>query len=146
MVKQLTDRKVVVIGGTSGMGLATAQLAVEAGASVVVTGRSSTHFDGARARLGPDAEIFELDVSSPDAVAAAFSRIGTLDYLAIPGGRPPVGSLSELSLADARAGFENRFWGQWYAVREAAPRLPPDGSIVLVAGAGSQQPGIGGVG
>jgi NAD(P)-dependent dehydrogenase (short-subunit alcohol dehydrogenase family) len=143
VIEQLKDRKVVIIGGTSGMGLATAGLAARAGASVVVTGRTPTHFDDARAKLGPDAEIFELDVSRPDDVAAAFTRIGRLDYLALPGGRPSVGTFAELSVAEARAGFDNRFWGQWNAVHEAVPRLSSDGSIVLVAGAASQRPGVG---
>ena len=148
MIQQLKDRKVVIIGGTSGMGLATAVLATavlatQAGASVVVTGRTPTHFEDARAKLGPDAKMFELDVSRPDAVAAAFNRIGSLDYLAIPGGRPSVGTFAELSIAEARTGFDNRFWGQWYAVQEAVPRLSSDGSIVLFAGAASQRPNVG---
>jgi NAD(P)-dependent dehydrogenase (short-subunit alcohol dehydrogenase family) len=144
--RTLTDRKVVIIGGVAGMGLAAAELAVEAGAHVVVTGKSAKHLQDARSRLGPDASIFEMDVSQPAAVAAAFRRIGSLDHLALPGGRPPMGTFSQMSVAEARAGFDTRFWGQWMAVREALPAISGEGSIVLVAGAASQRPGVGEVG
>jgi NAD(P)-dependent dehydrogenase (short-subunit alcohol dehydrogenase family) len=144
--RKLADRKVVIIGGTAGMGLAAAELAVEAGAHVVVTGRTPKHLKDARSRLGPAASIFELDVSQPAAVAAAFRTIGSLDHLAVPGGRPPMGTFAEISDAEARSGFENRFWGQWQAVRESLPVISGEGSIVLVAGAASQRPAVGEVG
>ncbi len=146
MDKTLTGRKVVIIGGVAGMGLGAAELAVEAGAQVFVTGQTPRHLQDARARLGPDAIIFELDVSQPAAVAAAFRKIGSLDHLALPGGRPPMGTFAQMSVADARAGFDTRFWGQWLSVREALPGMSDEGSIVLVAGAASQRPGIGEVG
>ena len=122
------------------MDLATAVLAAQGGCSRADV---NTHFENARGKLGPDAEIFELDVSSPDEVAVAFNRIGRLDYLAIPGGRPSVGTFAELLIAEARTGFDNRFWGQWLAVQEVLPRLSADGSIVLFVGEASQRPRVG---
>ena len=143
---ELSGRKVVIIGGTTGMGLAAADQAARCGAEVVVTGRTPTHLQQAQDRLGDNCEVLQLDVSRPDAVAGVFRDIGALDHLAIPGGRPPVGTFTEMPVATARSGFDERFWGQWHVVREALPGLSTDGSIVLVAGAASQRPGVGEVG
>ena len=58
------DKKVVILGGTSGMGLATAKMLLEGGARVLVTGRSQAGLDSARQELGTDAIVVSSDARS----------------------------------------------------------------------------------
>ncbi len=76
---------VVVIGATSGMGLATAQALAAAGYRVVVSGRSQRTVDKALPEIPGGAAGFPLDFTSPDSVEAFFTRIGAFDHLALVG-------------------------------------------------------------
>jgi NAD(P)-dependent dehydrogenase (short-subunit alcohol dehydrogenase family) len=131
----LTDQHVVVIGGSSGMGLATARAAAGAGAFVTIASSDKQRLDAALAELPETCDGFVVDARDEADVTALFDHVGTLDHLVYTAGdaldqRP----LADLPLDQARHQFDVRFWGVIAAVKHAAPRIRPGGSIVLTSG------------
>ena len=131
----LTNQRIVVIGGSSGMGLATARAAAAAGAAVTIAAGDQARLKAALAGLPGNCDGAVADIRSEADVAALFAGIGELDHLVYTAAdaqaqRP----LRDLSLDEARQLFEVRFWGAIAAVKHAAPRLRPGGSIVLTSG------------
>lgn len=141
----LTGRRVVIIGGSSGMGLATARAAAAAGAGVTIASS-----DGARLRAAlaetPAVDGIVADVRDEAAVAELFERVVELDHLVYTAGKPAdQRTLSELPLDAARHAFDVRFWGAVSAAKYAAPRIRPGGSIVLTSGTIGTRPTSGAV-
>ncbi|ATY15017.1 short-chain dehydrogenase [Amycolatopsis sp. AA4] len=131
----LLDQRVVVLGGSSGMGLATARAAAAAGAAVTIAASGKERLDAALAELPDSCEGFVTDVRDEANVAALFEHVGSLDHLVYTAGDAPRQlPLADLSLADAQSGFDVRYWGAVSAVKHAAPRIRPGGSIVLTSG------------
>ena len=131
----LADQRIVIIGGSSGTGLATARAAAAAGAAVTIASSDQGRLDTALAGLPGNCDGVVVDTRSEAAVAALFARAGQLDHLVYTAGEAPAQrALEDLSLDEARALFEVRFWGAIAAVKYAAPRIRPGGSIVLTSG------------
>ena len=139
----LQKKRVVVIGGTSGIGLAVAQAAIAEGAAVVVGSSSDAKIGKAREKL-PGAEALAIDVRDEANVAAFFERVGTLDHLVFTAGDWGAGfgggPIDTLNVAGAGAQFAVRFWGAVTAVKHAAKRMPPGGSITLTDGMIAHRP------
>jgi NAD(P)-dependent dehydrogenase (short-subunit alcohol dehydrogenase family) len=130
---ELDSQKIVVLGGTSGIGLATARLAAAEGAMVVVASSSPERVDAALANLPVNAEGYALDLRREEEIRDLFERLGRFDHLAYTAGE-------STNLETARRALEIRFWGAYAAVKHAAPRLRPGGSIVLSSGIASARP------
>ena len=140
----LTNQRVVIIGGSSGMGLATARAAAAAGAVVTIASSNKGRLDAALAELPGTCDAEVIDTRDEAAVADLFDRIGSLDHLVYTAGdafapRP----LADLPLSEARQGFEVRLWGEITAVKYAAPRIRPGGSVSLTTGTISARPAPG---
>jgi len=130
---KLIDQIIVVIGGTSGVGLATAYAATEAGARVIVVGRSRDKLDLAVAGLGDRAYGEQVDASDREALDALFARLGCLDHLVIAAsGGVGAGSFPKLTRDDLARGFDGKFWVQWQCAQAALPYLSEQGSITFV--------------
>ena len=131
----LTGQRIVVIGGSSGMGLATARAAAEAGAVVTIASSSKERVDAALAELPDSCDGAALDVRDEAAVADLFARVGELDHAVFTAGdqaeRRPLG---DLPLDQARRIFDVRFWGAVAVAKHAAPRIRPGGSITVTTG------------
>jgi NAD(P)-dependent dehydrogenase (short-subunit alcohol dehydrogenase family) len=125
----LDGTRVVVIGGSSGIGLATAEAASAAGAEVVTASRRT------------DAS---LDVTDESAVREFFEGVGRLDHLVFTPTARAAGPVTEVDLDAARLAFDTKFWGALYCVRHAAPRMTEGGSITLLSGAAAWTPMRGG--
>lgn len=136
----LTDRTVVLIGGGSGIGLRVARQAVAAGARVVLGGRTAERLAAAAEELGSGARWRTVDVTDEASLAAFFGESDRVDHLFTSAASYRVGALRELNAQDAESPFVSKFWGQYHAVRHAAPKLSPDGSVVLMAGAAGARP------
>ncbi len=131
----LTHHRVLVIGGSSGMGRATARAAVDAGAEVVITATSAERLAAALAELPAACAGHVADLREESSVAALLDRVGTLDHLVITAGDAVAPSpLTTTPLADLRALLEVRFWGAITAVQQAATQLSAGGSITLTSG------------
>jgi NAD(P)-dependent dehydrogenase (short-subunit alcohol dehydrogenase family) len=138
---ELDSQKIVVLGGTSGIGLATAQLAAAQGATVVVASSSPERLDAALADLPASAEGYALDVRREEEIRDLFERVGRFDHLIYTAGDSlPLGPIADTDLETARRALEIRFWGAYTAVKHAAPRLHRRGSIVLTSGSASARP------
>lgn len=140
----LSGQHVVVLGGTSGIGLAAAQQAVRRGATVTVTSRSQERVAQAVQALGAAARGEAADLSDEAASRALFERIGRFDHLVYTAGDELVlMPIAELDLAAARRAFEVRVFGALSAVRHAVAKIHKSGSIVLTHGIAGSRPSAG---
>jgi NAD(P)-dependent dehydrogenase (short-subunit alcohol dehydrogenase family) len=140
----LIGKRVVVLGGTSGIGLATARAAAADGADVVVSSSSKARVDQALAELPAGVEGHAVDLCDDDAIEALFSELGEFDHLVYTAGEPlTLGELNGLDLAKARRALDVRVWGALSAAKHARPHLRPGGSITLTTGAAGRRPGPG---
>ncbi|WP_223839817.1 SDR family oxidoreductase [Nocardiopsis deserti] len=140
----IENQKVVLIGGTMGMGLAAAVAAAERGAHVVVASRKQSNVDEALEQLPAGSEGFVLDASDEDAVREFFPKVGPFDHLVFTAGtHVSFTALSDVSLAYARACFEDRFFMPFMAAKYGSPHLRPHGSIVLTSGVAAARPAAG---
>lgn len=140
----LKDKRIVLLGGTSGIGLATAQAAAQEGAAVVVVSSRQSNVDQAVASLPKNAEGHAADLSSEEAVRGLFERIGAFDHLAFTAGESlQLGNLATTPIENGRKAFELRFWGAYTAAKYAGALIRPGGSIVLTTGIASLRPRAG---
>ncbi|MGO8920775.1 MAG: SDR family oxidoreductase [Stellaceae bacterium] len=136
----LEGRKAVVIGGSSGIGLATADALAKAGAAVAITGRDAGKVAAAAAALGNGVNGHVVDGKDAAAMSAFFAKLGALDHLVVAlGGGSAIGPFQQLDEPTMRAGFDNKFWPYLNAVRAGAPHLSRSGSITLVTGAAARR-------
>ena len=141
-MKNLEAQKVVVLGGTSGIGLAIAKAAKESRASVIVASSRAARVEAAKKELGVDGRA--VDLTDQQATAALFEAVGPFDHLVYTAGESLVlGPLATLGVATARKAFDLRFFGALIAVKLAAPRLRKGGSIVLTHGIAGVRPHAG---
>jgi NAD(P)-dependent dehydrogenase (short-subunit alcohol dehydrogenase family) len=132
---EIADKKVVLIGGTSGIGLATARAAAAGGAEVLVASRSRDNVDKALTALPSSAAGDTVDVTDEADVARFFERVGEFDHLVFTAGAHLYfTSIQEISTRAARDCFEIRFWGPFMAAKYGAARIRAGGSIVLTSG------------
>jgi len=136
----IKDKRVVIIGGSSGLGLATAKAAVADGAEVIIASRSSERLEKAKAEIAGKVQAFVLDVTDEAGVKAFFGKIGPFDHLVTPGNEAAFGPFLEMDTEVGKAAFNSKFWGQYRAAKYGAPLMRPGGSITLFAGAYAHTP------
>ena len=137
----LEGKRVVILGGSSGIGLAVAQQAASQGASVVIVSSSAERVQKAVESLGGAAQGQAIDVSDERAVAAFFSELGEFDHLVFSAGDSlRLNDLASTDLQQARHAFELRYWSALAAVKYGSPYIRKGGSIVLTTGIAGQRP------
>jgi NAD(P)-dependent dehydrogenase (short-subunit alcohol dehydrogenase family) len=145
------SQKVVVLGGSSGLGLATVTRLVAAGANVVAVGRDQHKLDNALAGLtGPgSATGAALDCTDRAALERFFAGVGPVDHLVLTlSGGEGAGRFGELDLSALRRGFEAKFWPQLEAAQAGLPALRHNGSLSFVTAISARiaNPGTAGLG
>ncbi len=127
---QLASKKVVVVGGSSGIGLATAELAKNEGAEVVIASRNAERLKAAASKLG--VKDIPADVTSDDSVADLFKQCGAVDHVVVTAAQLKTGPFKSVAMDAVRSTMEGKFWGAWRCAREA--QLRAGGSLILVSG------------
>jgi NAD(P)-dependent dehydrogenase (short-subunit alcohol dehydrogenase family) len=140
----LHQQRVVVLGGTSGIGFATAKAAACRGAEVTVVSSRQASVDRALADLPSGTHGRAADLIDAGQVDRLFQDLGSIDHLVFTAGEPlALMSLDTLDLEKARDFFTLRYFGALSAVHAAVPHLRPGGSITLTTGIAAQRPGAG---
>ena len=132
----LEGKKVVVVGGSSGIGLATAERARKEGAEVLIASRNAERLKAAANKIG--ATAIACDVTSDESVANCFRQCGAVDHVAVTAAQLKTGPFKTVSMDDVRATMESKFWGAWRVARAAEIRA--GGSLTLVSGYLSVRP------
>jgi NAD(P)-dependent dehydrogenase (short-subunit alcohol dehydrogenase family) len=139
----LQGKTVVVIGGSSGIGLAVAEAAAAEGASVVIGSSSHKKVAAALERLSESARGQEIDVTNEASVDGFFAAIGPLDHLAFTAGdwiHTSIGSPAEVDLDRLQDIMSVRLFGFLRAVKYGTRQIAPNGSITFTCGALSYRP------
>lgn len=134
----LSDSRVLVVGGSSGIGLAVARACVSAGASVTIASRSQSKLTDAASSLGSSARTAVLDTADEDGVAAFFRDREAFDHIVISAAQTPSGPVRQLPLEQAQSAMDSKFWGAYRIARFA--RLSERASLTFISGFLSERP------
>ena len=138
---ELSEKRLVVLGGSSGIGLAVAQQAVAQGATAIIASSNADRVKQAVATIDGKVEGHALDLSNERDIQEFFQKIGDFDHLVFTAGDTlQLNELAATDLTKARHAFELRYWAALAAVKYASPHIRKDGSIVLTTGVAGQRP------
>ena len=131
----MNKSRCLIVGGSSGIGLAVAKQLQAEGASVIIAGRSQEKLRSAAAQLAAETLFAEVDATDAQSVSALFEKLGKINHLIVTI-KPslPAGPFAENDIAIVQAAFDAKFWGQYRLAKAALPYLLPGGSIVLSSG------------
>ncbi len=142
----LQQKRVVVVGGSSGIGLAVAQQAASQGAKVVIVSSNAERVQKAVECISGEAQGQAVNVSDEGAIATFFAKLGSFDHLVFTAGDSlHLRDLATTDLQQARRAFERRafelrYWAALAAVKYGSPHIRKEGSIVLTTGIAGQRP------
>ncbi|TYB62304.1 SDR family oxidoreductase [Nonomuraea sp. PA05] len=138
LTSALRGRGVVIVGGSSGIGLAAGALLTSVGARVTLVGRDATRLAAAvdRLRTTPDASVTGVagDGNDENVLEQVLDQAGQVDHVLVTAGGFSPGALLDTPAEQVRANVDGRIWGAYGAARAAARRLPAGGSITFSSG------------
>lgn len=140
MTRNLNGRTVVILGGSSGIGLATAQAAQAEGAEVIITGRHAARLASARDALGGNVRTRQFDAAHETPMREFFDSLPHVDHIFSTAGT----LVHDAKLAPARSTLRPamgvRFWAALYACKYGAPKIRAGGSLVFMSGTAARRP------
>ncbi|MDT5079166.1 MAG: hypothetical protein QOJ80_3803 [Mycobacterium sp.] len=140
----LKNTRVLIVGGTSGIGLGVATAVAERGATPIVVSRRQSSVDRALAQLPDHARGATVDLTDAAALTQLALDLGELDHLVFTAGESlELAPLADLTPELITGFFATRFVGALSAVRAFAPRLRAGGSVTLTSGSAAEQPEFG---
>ena len=133
-MKKLDNQNVVIIGGTSGIGLATAVLAQEAGANVWAASRSEQKV-AACSKANAGIQFIQVDTHDTDGLKSLFESVGAVDHIvgAATGANRTMAPFMEQTDEQFREAF-NKFWGYTQVARQGVPFMSENGSLTFISG------------
>jgi NAD(P)-dependent dehydrogenase (short-subunit alcohol dehydrogenase family) len=140
---KLENKRVLIVGGGSGIGYAVAQACLEDGASVVVASSNLERVQSAAKRLGENAIAARLDLTNEQEIAAFFAESKPFDHIVTTAGDwtgPRGVKLPDVELDAAKRIFDVRFWGALLLAKHGAGKLLPGGSLTLTDGMIAHRP------
>jgi NAD(P)-dependent dehydrogenase (short-subunit alcohol dehydrogenase family) len=139
----LEGQTVVIIGGSSGIGLETARQARAAGADVVLTGRDLARLQRAGGEVGA-LHTAELDLGDPHGLELFFAGLPTpIDHVFVTGGGPMYVPIADLDFAAALRVLDEHLLGALRLARASTHRVRPGGSLTFVTGTDARRPNVG---
>jgi len=137
----LQSKRVVILGGSSGLGLATAKAVGEAGGSIVIVSGKQSRVDEALKDLPAGSQGHAVDLSREANIKTFFEKIGPFDHLVYTAGEPlSLTPIDALDIEQAKTFFTVRFWGAMAAVKYGHTFLNPGGTISLTSGTAGWRP------
>jgi NAD(P)-dependent dehydrogenase (short-subunit alcohol dehydrogenase family) len=137
----LHNKRVVILGGSSGIGLAVAEQAASQGANLVIASSNAERVQKAVEKLEGNAQGHTLDLTDESAVENFFAKLGAFDHLVFTAGDElRLRDLAATDLQQARRAFELRYWAALAAVKYGSKSIRKGGSIVLTTGVAGQRP------
>lgn len=141
LTKNIKDKHIVIVGGSSGMGKASAHLLAKLGAKVTIASRNGAKLEAAA--QGTDIDFAELDTTNEEKVKQWAKALGQVDHLVISASSVAHGAFSDLATDDLRSILEAKFIGPYVTAREVLPFLNPNASITFFSGVLSRRSSIG---
>lgn len=139
--RSLKGKRIVLLGGTSGFGLATAKAAADEGANIVVVSSRLQRVDNALALLPAGSEGYVADLADEQQVENLFKQIGEFDHLVFTAGENlQLNELSTVKMDEARKFFNIRYWGALMAAKYGSQYIRKGGSITLTNGIVGMRP------
>jgi NAD(P)-dependent dehydrogenase (short-subunit alcohol dehydrogenase family) len=140
----LEGKRVLILGGTSGIGLAVAEAAKAEGSDVVVVSSKQSRVDSALTLLGGGAEGYVANLSDEKTIEALFGKMGPFDHLVYTAGDSVWQRLlGETKLEDAKSFFDVRFWGAFLVTKHGSKLIRPGGSIIFTSSTVPRRPSVG---
>lgn len=140
----LQGKRVIILGGSSGIGLATAIAASTEGADVVIVSGNQQRINDALTQLPNTGSGFAVDLSKEENIKNFFDTIGTFDHLIYTAGENlTLNTFADTEIEKARDFFNIRYWGAFAAVKYGAKHINAGGSINLTGGIAGARPGAG---
>jgi NAD(P)-dependent dehydrogenase (short-subunit alcohol dehydrogenase family) len=136
----MADRSVVVVGGTSGLGLALARRYAEQGRSVVISGRDAERAAGVAAGLGGDVSGIGFDLADPGSIAPALAGLGAVDRLAIASIERDENTVRDYDIEKALRLTTLKLVGYVKVVHTLTDRFTDDASVLLFGGLAKLRP------
>ncbi len=143
----LESSKVVVVGGSSGIGRGVATAAVDRGAEVVLVGRSQDKLRVASQELGGPSRVKTIaaDVTREEDVARVFDETGSFDHLVITRGVPPLAApIGSFDLDAVRAFIDIMVVSAISLAKHSQGKLRSGGSMTFTSGISKDRPGTSG--
>lgn len=137
---EIKNLKILVIGGSSGIGLGIAKECTDKGAQVTIASRSKEKLQNAVLEIGEATNYHIMDIGSKESIATLFESIGNVDHLVVTSGFVTGKKFNELSEEDARSDFEINFWGKFNVSKVGASYINSGGSITFISGAFAKKP------
>lgn len=144
MYQNLKNQKVVVIGGSSGIGFASAKLLASLGAQVTIASRSLDKLEAAAKKIDGDVQVLPLDVTREQDIEAFFEKVGSFDHLVTTAASAVLGPLSDMPVDGFNQLIQSKLLGQSLAVKHATKHINKTGSITLFSGIVTEKPFAGG--
>ncbi|MCR5891433.1 MULTISPECIES: SDR family oxidoreductase [Burkholderia] len=135
---KLNDQRVLVVGGSSGIGEATAHAFAEAGAKVTIASRDAARLAASKDRIGYGVSTGVMDITEDASVRAFLDSAGEFDHVVVSAAQTATGPVRGLELDDAYAAMDSKFWGAYRIAR--AVRIRQGGSLTFVSGFLSVRP------
>lgn len=132
---EIEGKRVIVLGGTSGIGLCAVRALLDRGARVIAASRSARRLEQAGTALAGRVELEQVDVLDRAGLSSLFARHAPFDHLVncATGGARVTGPFLKMDL-DGFVGSFRKLWGHVHSVHLGAPHMSRNGAIVLVSG------------
>ncbi len=135
----LDNQHILIIGGTSGIGLSTARLACEQGAEVTVTGRSQERIEAAKKEV-PNLRAIQLDATDQQGTIDLIASHQHVDHLFLTVGQLAIDDGLKTEIDDFYPAMETRFMAAVNAIKSVTPKIRRTGSITLMSGTAGLRP------